>query len=91
MREIIISSNEKEQRLDRFLKKYLSNASSGNIQKMLRKRCFKINGKREKNGAYFLNEGDLLEIYLSEESIVPLLKTVSKEQGPISTQIEIIF
>ncbi|MDB9744241.1 RluA family pseudouridine synthase [Fibrobacterales bacterium] len=91
MRELIISSNEKEQRLDRFLKKYLANASSGNIQKMLRKRVFKINGKREKNGALFLQEGDHLEIFLTEESLVPLLKAEKKHTILAKPILDLIF
>lgn len=91
MREIIISSNEKEQRLDRFLKKYLANASSGNIQKMLRKRCFKLNGKREKNGALFLQEGDSVEIYLSEESLLPLLKAEKQLNYNFQKKLNIVF
>lgn len=91
MRKIIISSNEKEQRLDRFLTKYLAHASSGNIQKMLRKRCFKVNGKREKNGALFLQEGDSLEIFLTEESLLPLLKSNQKHLHTVKNKLKVIF
>jgi 23S rRNA pseudouridine955/2504/2580 synthase len=91
MREIIINSNEKEQRLDRFLTKYLTNASSGNIQKMLRKRCFKVNGKREKNGALFLQEGDSLEIFLTEESLLPLLKSNQIHLHTVKNKLKVIF
>ena len=47
MIKIIISKNEKERRLDRFLKKYLKNMPLSGIYKLLRKDV-KINGKREK-------------------------------------------
>lgn len=73
MREVIISSNEKDQRLDRFLLKYLNDSTRGNIYKMLRKKLIKVNGER-KEPEYFLVEGDNLQIYLSEETLSTLMK-----------------
>ncbi|BEP28071.1 RluA family pseudouridine synthase [Helicovermis profundi] len=73
MREIIIGTNENGQRLDRFLTKYLNNSSRSNIYKLIRKKVFKVNGKRIKE-EYFLKEGDVLEIFLAEESLEKLIK-----------------
>ena len=38
MKEIIITKNEENQRLDKFLLKYMNKASKGFIYKMLRKK-----------------------------------------------------
>ena len=44
MKEIIITKNEENQRLDKFLLKYMNKASKGFIYKMLRKKRIKYNG-----------------------------------------------
>lgn len=68
MREIVIDKNENEQRLDRFLKKYLANASTGFIYKMIRKKNIKLNDKRAKPES-IIYEGDKVQLYLAEETI----------------------
>lgn len=68
MKEIIIDKNESEQRLDRFLKKFLANASRAFIYKMLRKKNIKLNGKRA-NPEETIVEGDVVQLYLSDETI----------------------
>lgn len=68
LKEIIISKNESDQRLDRFLKKYLSKAPQSFIYKMIRKKNIKVNGKR----AYpetTIFEGDIIQLFLSDETI----------------------
>ncbi|MCL1983440.1 MAG: RluA family pseudouridine synthase [Clostridiales bacterium] len=61
----MITQNEQDQRLDKFLKKYLRNASLSHIYKLIRKDV-KLNGKRALPSAV-LNLGDELDIYISEE------------------------
>lgn len=73
MKEIIISDNEAGQRLDRFLLKYFNNSSRANVFKLIRKKVFKVNGKRE-DEAYFLELGDVLSVYLSDEAFNSLVK-----------------
>ena len=46
MREIIISANEANQRLDKFLGKYMNQAPSGFFYKMMRKKNIVLNGKK---------------------------------------------
>ena len=46
MREIVIKENEAGQRFDKFLKKYLSEATGGFLYKMLRKKNIVLNGKK---------------------------------------------
>lgn len=68
MREIIIDKNEAQQRLDRFLKKYLGEASQSFLYKMIRKKNIKLNGNRAKPED-IIQEGDIIQLYLSEETI----------------------
>ncbi|SCG82957.1 ribosomal large subunit pseudouridine synthase C [Proteiniborus sp. DW1] len=68
MKEIIIDRNEHDQRLDRFLKKYLPNASLGFIYKMLRKKNIKLNG-RKAQPEDVIKEGDIIQLYLSNDTI----------------------
>lgn len=67
MIEIIISKNQGDQRLDRFLRKYFENAPLSVISKNIRKKNFKINGKRAKNND-FIYEGDTVTMYISDEN-----------------------
>ena len=46
MRNIEINLNDEEQRIDRFLKKYLDKANSSLIQKFLRTKKIKVNRKK---------------------------------------------
>ena len=68
MKEIIIDKNESNQRLDRFLKKYLANATQGFIYKMLRKKNIKLNGNKA-NPESMVVEGDVIQLYLSDDTI----------------------
>lgn len=67
MKKIVIDKTQKDQRLDRFLSKFFKNSTRGNIYKMIRKKLFKVNGKRIKE-EYMLREGEVLEIYLADET-----------------------
>lgn len=68
MKEIIIDKNESEQRLDRFLKKYLAEAPQSFIFKMIRKKNIKVNDQRAKPETTIF-EGDKVQLYLSDETI----------------------
>ena len=68
MREIIVDKNESNQRLDRFLKKYLANATQGFIYKMLRKKNIKLNGSKV-NPEDIIMEGDVVQLFLSDDTI----------------------
>ena len=71
MREITITSNDAGRRLDRFLRKYLKEASLGEIYKFIRKDV-KVNGKR-KNESYMMEEDDVLTLYLSDDTLEKLI------------------
>lgn len=68
MKEIIIHKNENEQRLDRFLQKYLEKAPRSFIFKMIRKKNIKVNDKKA-NPETIIYEGDKVQLYLSDETI----------------------
>lgn len=68
MKELSITSNEAEQRVDRFLKKYIPKASKGFIYKMIRKKRIKVN-KTRVSADYILKKHDTMQLYLSEETI----------------------
>ena len=46
MREIVIEKNEAGQRLDKFLAKYMNEASKSFFYKMMRKKNITLNGKK---------------------------------------------
>ena len=66
MREIMIGANDAGRRLDRFLRKYLKEASLGEIYKLIRKDV-KVDGRR-RDQSYMLAEGEVLTLYLSDEA-----------------------
>jgi 23S rRNA pseudouridine955/2504/2580 synthase len=68
VREITIVKNEAGQRLDKFLVKYLNKAPKSFFYKMLRKKNITLNGKKAE-GAEKLTEGDIVRLFLSEETI----------------------
>lgn len=65
MQKITVGDNEKNRRIDRYLRKYLASASLGTIYKIIRK-DLKVNGKRVKQD-YVLSVGDDIELYLRDE------------------------
>lgn len=67
MRKLVIGSNEQKQRLDKFLRKYMCNASLSFVFKSIRKNV-KVNGKRQ-GGEYVLRVGDEVTLYISDEEL----------------------
>ncbi len=67
MIKITAGRNDAEQRLDRFLRKYLKGATLGNIYKIIRK-DIKINGSRSgvKNETV-IHEGDEISLYINDD------------------------
>lgn len=82
MKEIIIDKNENEQRLDRFLKKYLAKAPQGFVQKMIRKKNIKVNGVKAKPEITIF-EGDIIQLFLSDETIEKFIAV----KGPIKSKL----
>ena len=76
----IISQNEAGQRFDKYLKKYLKEAPSSFLYKMLRKKNITLNEKKA-DGHELLSLGDRISFYLSEE-------TIQKFRGNLSSELE---
>ncbi len=67
MKELTISTNEAGQRMDKLLHKYLSEASTSFIYKMLRKKNIVLNDKKAE-GKEILKVGDNIKIYFSDDT-----------------------
>ena len=68
MKELIIHDNEAGQRLDKLLRKYLSEAPGSFIYKMLRKKNIVLNGKKA-TGNEHLKKGDSVKLFLADDTI----------------------
>ena len=86
MQEITIGKNEAGQRLDKFLAKYMNLAPKSFFYKMMRKKNITLNGKKCE-GAEKLNEGDVVKLFLADETIVgftekkaPVIQKVKKQK-----------
>lgn len=66
MREITVGKNDSNQRMDRFLNKYLPKAPKSLIQKYIRQKKIKLNKKRTKPDDVIF-EGDKIQFYIYEE------------------------
>ncbi|EKE27520.1 MAG: Pseudouridine synthase [uncultured bacterium (gcode 4)] len=77
-----IEENDANQRLDKFLKKLLSNSSLSLIFKINRKNKVKVNGKRQDN-EYKLQTWDEIKLFLSDEEYI----TLTKQKDVISKDI----
>lgn len=68
MKEFTITRNEAGQRADKLLAKYLKEAPKSFLYKMMRKKNITLNGKKIQ-GNEQLSEGDVLRLFLAEETI----------------------
>lgn len=68
MIELKITSNDSGQRLNKYLLKYLNNAPSSFIYKMIRKKNIVLNDKKAK-GDEILSANDSVKLYLSDDTI----------------------
>ncbi len=68
MKQLVITQDNANQRLDKYLLKYFNTASKSFIYKMLRKKRIKYNGGKA-DGNEILNDGDTLQMYLSDETV----------------------
>ncbi|MDY4959972.1 MAG: RluA family pseudouridine synthase [Lentihominibacter sp.] len=79
MVKLIITENEGNQRLDRFLRKYLKRAPLSMIYKLIRKDV-KVNGKRGHEDTV-LQAGDSLVIYIPDDKLAELTAPVEKQKA----------
>ena len=86
MQEIKITEQISGQRLDKFLARHLGAAPKTFIHKMLRKKNIVVNGKRVE-GSQILIVGDIVTLYLAEDTIAKFTKARTAHDGPL----DIIF
>lgn len=86
MREFIISENDCGQRIDRFILKLMPKLPSSMMYKGFRKKCVKLNGRHIKDGSVFVNEGDELKLYFSDEFFEP-----EKEFVYVKPELDIVY
>lgn len=89
MKIIKVTENEMEQRLDRFLVKYLNNTSKTNVFKLIRKKRVKVNGKRAEE-KYFLKYDDEIQIHLHDDQISEMMKPIV-DMSAEEVDIDIVF
>lgn len=90
MQAFTIGPDASGQRLDRYLQKLLPEAGKGFLQKMLRKKNIKLNHKKA-DGAVKIQEGDLIEIFFSDETIDAFRGKKKKDERPIPEKIRKSF
>ncbi len=71
MKEISIGTKDAGQRLDKYLRKYLPEAGSGFLYKMLRKKNITLNGKKAE-GNELLQDHDVIRIFFSDETFAKM-------------------
>lgn len=86
MKEIKITSREEDQRLDKLLAKYLNQAPKSFIYKMLRKKNIKLNG-RKASGNEKLQQGDWIQIYLADDTILKFRSEVRAIQPAMKLNV----
>lgn len=86
MRKIVISSKEANQRVDKYVKKYLNAAPLSFVYKLFRKKDVKINGHWVKEN-YILSEGEELTLYVTDEQIEEFNKPKAIEKVTLNHQI----
>ena len=89
MKEIIITTTEEGQRLDRVLQRYLSRASSGFIYKMLRKKNITLNGKKA-SGTEKLAAGDVIRLFFADETLAKFTQPQDTSRYPVR-KLDIIY
>lgn len=82
MQELTVSREESGQRLDKYLRRRLPQASSSFLYKMLRKKNITLRGKKA-DGSERVEEGDAVVLFLSDETI---RKFSGEDQGAVQEQ-----
>ena len=88
MKKITISSKEANQRVDKYVKKFLNEAPLSFIYKLFRKKDVKINGHWVKEN-YIIKEGEELSIYVTDTQLEEFNKP--KEIEKVTLNHEIVY
>ena len=90
MQELVIEKKDAGQRLDKYLRKYLQNAPSSFIYRMLRKKNIVLNAGRAE-GKELLCEGDTIRIFFSEETLAHFRGTEVAAKTASYTAPDIVY
>lgn len=82
MHQMTIKSDDAGQRLDKYLKKYLKEAQSSFLYKMLRKKNITLNAKKA-DGSEKLQEGDVVTLFFSDETFGKFRGDTKKQELPL--------
>ncbi len=88
MKEIIVSKSDEGKRIDKYVRKILSDAPLSFIYKLFRVKDIKINNKKV-DISYILKENDILRIYITDQQLNEFNKpTILK---PVKHKIDIVY
>ena len=93
MRQLTVHKNDENQRLDKYLKKYLKEAPGSFIYKMLRKKNIVLNGKKA-DGTEKLAAGDEIKLFFAEETLEKFTGEAAETETPkfpVKKDLEILF
>lgn len=86
MQSVTIGNNQAGQRLDKFLHKFMREAGTGFLYKMLRKKNITLNGKRAE-GSEILKSGDTVAFFFSPETYAKMTgDAVQSSAGDVSAE-----
>ena len=89
MQKLVIDNNGSGQRLNKYLGRYLDAAPQSFIYKMLRKKNIKYNGGKA-DGSELLSVGDIIEVYLADDTIKKFRKDGTLEVSVNNTYEDVI-
>lgn len=90
MKKIEIKENDSKQTLIKFLQKYFKGAPKSLIQKFIRLKRIKVNGKKQ-DSSYSLEEGDIVDIYIYDEVIDEWRNSASENSVKSKLNLNIAF
>ena len=89
MKEIKVTKNDSGQRIDRFLSKSFP-LGQGQICKLARKNCIKLNGKKCKPDTH-IAENDIIKLFIPDEMLIPKAKSDPDDFTAVSDKIDIVY
>lgn len=88
MQEIIVGENDGGQRIDRFLRRYLSEAPMSFIYRMIRRKNIELNRKKT-NPEEIIEVGDRIQLFLADDTIAKFRGGIIIEESNI--EIDVIY